>query len=380
MKSTIILSVISLFGLLLTSLSAEEKPIALKPIEVKNLGLETTAVTTTTFEETIFAIGRIEEIPNRHSVLSSRIPGRITELNAIRGDYVEAGEVLVKVESRQPGDPPPTIPLMAPISGLVLKSHVRLGEPVEPDRELLDIVDLKKVWAVAAVPEQEAHKLEVGTRARIRISATGERVFEGTLRSFGTSADSESGTLDAIFVIDNEDLKLRPGMRAEFSIITSVSEEVMVVPLDALQGDTAKRVVYAEDFELPNVYLRTPVETGRSNDLFAEILSGLFPEDRVVTKGSYFLGFVQGGGASLKEALDAAHGHEHNEDGSEMTADQRAASKNQKAGNSESTAMIDPESINVFFIVLSAILALLLGLSGAKHWSDSRKREKAQDA
>jgi hypothetical protein len=64
---------------------------------------------------------------------------------------------------------------------------------------------------------------------------------------------------------------------------------------------------------------------GEQNDGYIEIVSGLFPGDEVVTQGSYSLGFAGGGSISLKEALDAAHGHEHNEDGSEMTPEQKAA-------------------------------------------------------
>ena len=71
--------------------------------------------------------------------------------------------------------------------------------------------------------------------------------------------------------------------------------------------------------------VRDLIPWGRNNGSQVEILSGVFPGDLVVTRGSYALGFVgSGSGVSLKEALDAAHGHEHNEDGSEMTAGQKA--------------------------------------------------------
>jgi len=49
-----------------------------------------------------------------------------------------------------------------------------------------------------------------------------------------------------------------------------------------------------------------------------EILSGLLPGDKVITRGAYSLAFAGGGSVSLKEALDAAHGHEHAADGSEL--------------------------------------------------------------
>lgn len=50
---------------------------------VANLKIELAEATERTFEETLFAIGRIEAIPRRRSVLSSRIPGRVVELNAL---------------------------------------------------------------------------------------------------------------------------------------------------------------------------------------------------------------------------------------------------------------------------------------------------------
>ena len=47
------------------------------------------------------------------------------------------------------------------------------------------------------------------------------------------------------------------------------------------------------------------------------------------------LAFAGSGNISLKEALDAAHGHEHNEDGSEMTAEDKARKKAEAAEGHE---------------------------------------------
>ena len=55
------------------------------------------------FESTVFSIGRLEELPENRAVLSSRIAGRVVELNAYIGDAVKKGEVIARVESRQPG-------------------------------------------------------------------------------------------------------------------------------------------------------------------------------------------------------------------------------------------------------------------------------------
>ncbi|MCG8600522.1 MAG: efflux RND transporter periplasmic adaptor subunit [Verrucomicrobiales bacterium] len=292
---------------------------------VKNLRIEMVPISEETFESTVFAIGRLEEIPATRSALSSRIAGRVVELNAYIGDKVHAGQVLAKVESRQPGSPPPTIELRALQGGTVVDSHVRIGEPVEPDSDLLDVSDRSKLWAVAKIPEPEASGIVPGTKARIRIPALGEEVIEAKLSRFGVEANREAGTIEGIFEIDNSDGRMQPGMRVEFALVTGVRKDVMSVPKTAVQGDPTKRVVFVEDFDLPNAFVKAPVVLGEQNDTHIEVLSGLFPGDEVVTRGSYSLSFAGGGsGMSLKEALDAAHGHEHNEDGSEMTAEQKA--------------------------------------------------------
>ena len=354
-----------LFALLfsITNLHAASNAdtIVLDETGVKNLRIETVEAEESDFEETVFALGRIAEIPERHGVLSSRISGRVIGLEAHEGDTVEKDQILVRVESRQPGNPPPVIELKAPLGGLVVESHIRIGEPVEPDKELLDISDLREVYAIARVPEDQAGKLAPGTKAHIRVAALGDKSLDGVMLRFGTSADRESGTIDAIFKVANPDLKMRPDMRAEFSIVLSKRENVIGVPRSALQGEASRRFVYVKHFDLPHAFIKTPVQVGQMNDRFAEIIAGLFPADDVVTKGAYSLSFAGGGagGVSLKEALDAAHGHEHAEDGGELTPEKKAemdAKKRAASGLPPETA----GGASRVWIYVSGILFLLL--------------------
>ncbi|MGK0189504.1 MAG: cobalt-zinc-cadmium efflux system membrane fusion protein [Verrucomicrobiales bacterium] len=333
---------------------------------VNNLGIETVEAEEIDFETTVFAIGRIEEIPTRRTVVSSRISGRAVKVNAFVGDEVKEGQVLVVVESRQPGNPPPTIQLEASQSGLIVDSHVKIGQPIEPAAELLDISDRSVVWAVAKIPEKEAAKVHVGTIARIHIPALGDDLIEATLHRYGVAADRQAGTVEGIFEIANEDGKLAPGMRAEFSLVIASRSDVMAVPRSAIQGDPSSRVVYVKDFELPNTFIRAPVEVGEQNDQFVEIISGLFPADEVVTTGAYSLGFAGGGsGISLKEALDAAHGHEHNEDGSELTAEQEGAKEDAHGEHAHEGS----GNLNTYLMVYAVIITLLfLGLA-QQAWS-----------
>ncbi len=358
--------------------SAAEKPpskraantVVLDEIGVKNLRLETVEVEETDFEEIVFALGRIEPIPGRVATVSSRVPGRITELKVMPGDQVEKGQEVARLESRQPGDPPPSIVLRAPLTGLVTKLEVRLGDPLEPDKSLLEVTDLSEVYAVARVPEHQAGRLKPGTTAHIRVAALPNETFEGELLRFGTSANRQGGTIDAIFRLKNQGGLLRAEMRAEFSIVLSKREGVLSVPRSALQGESANRFVYVGDYELKNAFVKTPVEVGQVNDRFVEIAKGLFPGDKVVTRGAYSLAFAGSGTVSLKAALDAAHGHEHAEDGSELKPGDQAR---KPAGDSHDQGV---SGSRTFWMIASGVLFALLIVSNV--WK--RRAPRSEEA
>ncbi|MBL9200108.1 MAG: efflux RND transporter periplasmic adaptor subunit [Opitutaceae bacterium] len=302
---------------------------------VQNLRIQTAVVEASDFEETIFALGRIEAKPGNSAAVTSRISGRVVALSALPGDKIAANAEVLKVESRQPGQPAPTIALTAPLGGTVTRVEVRLGDPVEPDRALLEITDLGEVIAVARVPEHAAGRIQPDATAHITLAAWPDRKMAGRLLRFGTAADATGGTLDAIFVLPNTEGLIRPGMRAEFSIVLEKRPNVVSVPRAALQGEPASRFVYVKDFDLPNAFLKTPVVVGQSNDRFVEIIRGLLPADEVVTQGAYSLAFAGGGSLSLKDALDAAHGHAHAEDGSELKPNQAKKSTAPAAAGSD---------------------------------------------
>ena len=337
-----------------------ENTVILESSGVANLGLEFIEVDEETFSETVFALGRIEVLPGSRGVVSSLNEGRAVEVMALPDQLVEKGKVLLKVESRKPGDPPPVIELAAPIGGVVTVVNSVVGQPVEPSDALVEIVDLRVVHAVARVPEHLAGKLEVGQVAEIVVPAFSGRGFKAELAHLGAMADAESGTVEAGFHVANANLDLRPGMRAEFSIVVGSRDGVMAVPRPAVQGDASGRFVYVKDYELKNAFVKSPVVLGERNERFVEILSGLFPGDEVVTKGAYSLAFAGKGSVSLKEALDAAHGHAHNEDGSEITAEQKAASGERSGGDGGGGGL---NRAGMFFAGTSLLLLVLLVLS-----------------
>ncbi len=336
--------------------------VTLDESSLKNLGIETAEAEEIAFEESIFSLGRIEVLPGKKAVVSSRIPGRVFSVLALPDQDVDEGEELMWVESRQPGDPPPTVMLAAPMAGLIAKVNVAVGQPISPDQTLIEIVDLSVVEAAAHVPEHLAGKLKKGLKARIRVPGFPDQVFEADLAHLGAYGNADSGTLEAAFHLQNPDRLLRPEMRAEFNIVVGTREGVMSIPREAVQGDAGGRFVFIKDYELENAFVKTSVRLGAENAEFVEVLSGLLPGDEVVTKGGYSLTFAGKGSVSLREALDAAHGHPHNDDGTEMTKEQLAGQTGDHDHDHHETS--DWNTKTIFFASTTALLLLLILISG----------------
>jgi membrane fusion protein, heavy metal efflux system len=355
-------------------------PVILTEQGVKNLGLETVTVEEADFETTTFALGRTEAIPETRSTLSSRISGRVIENRLKIGTYVNKGDQLVSLEGRQPGDPPPTIWLTAPADGTVISVNTRLGAPVDPADSLAEFADLKTIYLIATLPQAIAGKIGQGTQAKIHFPIRPDKEYTATLLKFAacpcpdpacalgqdvsTRSEKNEGadlnTAGVIFTIDNPDNQLRPGMNAECTIIMEKRDGVLSVPREAIQGGPANRHVYVKHMTIPNAFDRVSVQTGLSNNERVEILEGLLPGDEVVTRGSYSLGYAgSGGGPSLKEAMDAAHGHDHNEDGSEKSKDQKSAIETQ-GGDGHDHAAHSSGMREIFFMISTGILAILL--------------------
>lgn len=348
----------------ISAIASSTPSVFLDDVAVKNLGLELVEVEETTFEQTIFALGRIEILPGSQSVVSTRIPGRVLEVSVKTDHPVAKGSPVAVIESRQPGDPPPTITLRAPQDGMISNIAIVPGQPVGPEDSLMSVVDAREVYAKAEVPEHLAGALQKGQKAYIRVPALPEEVFEAEIEHIAILAERESGTVEAAFRVSNPELHLRPGMRAEFSIVIASREDITAVPAAAVQSDGLQRFVFVEDFDLKNAFLKAPVQIGARNERFVEITGGVLPGDRVVTRGAYALSFAGKGNVSLKEALDAAHGHAHNEDGSEASKEP-AATGAAEHDHDHAHAARGPlfNTLTLFFAGTSVLFFVLLMLS-----------------
>ena len=267
-------------------------PVTLSPEAEKNLGLKVEAADLRTLEKTLSVIGHVELDPARVATVSSRISGRITRLAVKEGDTVKAGDFLLAVESRQIGDPPPTIEFQAPITGTIYEQPVFTGDSIEPNARLLTLADLTEVYLVGRLFEGQVAQVKKGQSVRIKAEAYPDDAFTGSVEGYIPRLDPETRTLGVRVRVANPDFKLLPNMRATLNIVTAEADSVITVPLSAVLGESGNYFVFIQDDKDPHTYTRTSVVVGQRDDRYVEIIEGVLPAANVVTVGNYQLQYV----------------------------------------------------------------------------------------
>jgi cobalt-zinc-cadmium efflux system membrane fusion protein len=183
----------------------------------------------------------------------------------------------------------PESTIYAPIGGTVVQRKAGPGQFIAAGAAdpIYVIGDLSSVWLVAYVRESEASQIEVGDLLHFTVLAMPGREFNAKIDYIATAIDPQTRRLMVRAAIDNTARLLKPEMFASVTIYSSNDRPAAAVPRQALiyEGDQVRVWVVRDDH---SIELRQ-LKTGLINGNLVEVLSGLEPGERIVTKGSLFI-------------------------------------------------------------------------------------------
>lgn len=193
------------------------------------------------------------------------------------------------------GSGPGQVVLTAPIDAVVLSRDAVIGDPVAPEKTLLRLADLSKVWFQARVFEKDLGLVRLGAPAEVVLNAYPGEVFLGTVGYVAKQVDPVARTVVAWIALENRDDLLRIGLfgtarvgaPAHAAVEDAARTPTLVVPRSAVT-DVAGR---------PTVFLRRGPETFEAREVVVgdgalgkvEILSGLAEGDEIVVEGAFTL-------------------------------------------------------------------------------------------
>ncbi|WED44618.1 efflux RND transporter periplasmic adaptor subunit [Legionella cardiaca] len=233
--------------------------------------------------QTLGLNGEIQLLPDEQADVSVRISGNVAALYANLGDQVKTGQPLLKVQSRLIGDPPPSIVINAPMSGIVDARNVTLGQAVEPNTILFHISNRNRLLMIAKVYEEDLGKVKLGQKAYLHVLSYPKQTFIGKVILIEPNLDSITRTVNVQILLDNSDDLLKPGMFTRASLVLQENKEALTVPNTAILEANDEKFVFRRK---GNQFQRVVVKTGMSDDMNTEIIEGLVEGDEVVIQGN----------------------------------------------------------------------------------------------
>jgi HlyD family secretion protein len=131
--------------------------------------------------------------------------------------------------------------IISPIDGVVISRSVDVGQTVAASLSaptLFTIAqDLTKMQVDTNVAEGDVGRLQVGMKTSFTVDSFPGQRFIGKIRQIRNAATTVQNvvTYDAVIDVDNTDLRLRPGMTANVTIVYDERQNVLAVPNVALR-------------------------------------------------------------------------------------------------------------------------------------------------
>ncbi len=244
---------------------------------------QTVAVVTaerTTVTRTARLLGTVRG--EKQAMAMSKITGRITSIARSEGSWVNEGDPIAYVVNDIPGMDYKPGPVRAPISGVVGKVYVEVGQTIAPTMPVASVASYsRRVRVKVSVSDYDLRFVTKGAEATVTVSALPDTVFTGRVTKVAPVLDPMNRTATVEITVKNKDRKLVPGMACSVNLVLERHDDVVAVPLTALFTNGFEKIVVVDN----GTARFREIETGLTGDELVELVSGLAAGESVATTG-----------------------------------------------------------------------------------------------
>lgn len=195
--------------------------------------------------------------------------------------------------------------IKAPISGVISKKDIVVGENVQLADQLFVIENLKDLWLEFNLPNTSNIQLQVGQILNFKTNGSDQN-YQAKVQTLNSQADLQTGRLQVRAKVTTQADVLRPNVLVNVFVTDAQAKTALRVQKKALQQVEGKPVVFViESEEKGLVHLKAqPIEVGVSSQdgQWLEVISGLTEGQKYIADGSFLL-------KSELEKDEAGHGH-----------------------------------------------------------------------
>lgn len=173
----------------------------------------------------------------------------------------------------------------APISGVVSKKNINVGEGVSMGSPAIVISNTDNLFAEINVPEKAIGKLSKGEKLDVTVDSM-EKAADGIIDSISPVADTKSHSYKVKIKLLGSNNGIKPGMFTKIKVTVDKRTNVLAIPNETIVSDNGIQYVYTV---ADSKIVKKVVKTGASNDKFTEITEGLREGEQLIFEGQNFL-------------------------------------------------------------------------------------------
>ncbi len=171
----------------------------------------------------------------------------------------------------------------APFNGVIVNlPHYTPDVKVEQGKPMVGVMDYARMYMDVNLPESAINDIKESQPVFITHYTLPRDTLKGTITELSPAISMETRTFKGKIFIQNEKMKLRPGMFVKADIIVDRADSAIVIPKNIIQTQRNRKYVYIVE---KNTAIRRDINTGMEDENNVEILQGLNVNDNLVTKG-----------------------------------------------------------------------------------------------
>lgn len=189
------------------------------------------------------------------------------------------------------GEAKRTLTFRSPVAGIVTEKKALQGMRFMPGEALYQVTDLSAVWVVADVFEQDIGLVKSGAKAKVKINAYPDKVFEGAITYVYPQLNAATRTVQVRVELSNPGALLKPGMFAQVELAVAAKAKVLTVPVSAVIDSGTRQIVLvqAKEGREGGRFEPRAVKLGARSDDYVEVLDGVKDGEPVVVAANFLI-------------------------------------------------------------------------------------------
>ena len=173
--------------------------------------------------------------------------------------------------------------IRAPFNGVIVDlPHYSSNVKVPQNNLMVSLMDYKEMYMDINLPESAIKYVSASQPVHVTHYTLLEDTLSGFISELSPAISTETRTFKGKILIKNDELKIRPGMFVKADIVVDRAEESIIIPKNVIQSNRQRKYVYVVE---RNLAVPRTIETGIEDDYNVEIITGLYENDNLITRG-----------------------------------------------------------------------------------------------